>query len=224
MMQTNPPGSPKTSNPLFLLLLWVLCSGCAGSVESLYPEDESRRPVSVYVVGHGWHTAIVMEEEYIRDQIPAHQHFPEGLYVMAEWGDNRYFPHEDPGTGLLLRAALLPTGSVLQITGLSQPPQSVFNSSTVVRIQISERGAKVLGSFIASELRYDEDGELKYVSEGLYSNSAFYEGRNLYFFPRTSNRWTARALRSTGYPVRTAFAWTAGNVLRQSQKEGELLR
>lgn len=210
----------------FSWLLWLLFHGCAGSSETLYPDDASQRPVTVYVVGQGWHTAVVLEEKYIRNQVSSHREFPEGSHIMAEWGDARYFPHEDPGTGLLLRAALLPTGSVLHLTGLSRPPHVILRSSTVVSIQITERGAEQLGAFISSEFRYDDHDQLVYATEteGLYGNSAFFEGRKLYFFPRTSNRWVARALRETGYPIRSTFAFTARNVLRQSQKDGEVLR
>lgn len=214
----------KSPVTLLFVLIVLLYTGCTGASETLYPKDKSQRPVTVFVVGHGWHTALVIEEQYIRDQIPSHREFPKNTYLMAEWGDNRYFPHEDPGTGLLLRAALLPTGSVVHITGLPQPPHLIFASSTVVSIKITEEGAEQLASFIASEFRYDDEDELIYATEGLYTNSAFFEGRKLYFFPRTSNRWVAKALRKTGYPIRSSFAFTAQNVLHQAQKDGDHLR
>jgi hypothetical protein len=142
---------------------------------------------------------------------------------MFEWGDGKYFPHDDPGLSLLLRAALLPTASVIQITTLNSRPEVSFPNSTVVRVKITPEGARNMSEFIASQLRRGADNRLKFVESGLYPNSSFYESKRLYFFPRTSNTWTAEALQKTGYPVTPALALTAGHVMKQARKEGVVL-
>jgi hypothetical protein len=84
-------------------------TGCLSPVTELYPEDEELRPLPVYILSHGWHVGIAIESKYIRHKFPEHEKMPEARYLKFGWGDHRYYPHDDPGIGLLLRAALLPT-------------------------------------------------------------------------------------------------------------------
>lgn len=205
------------------LIIVILLTGCLGPVQELYPGDESLRPVPVYIISHGWHTGIAVQKDYICNELPDDEQIPNGNYLMFEWGDGRYFPHEDPGFGLLLRAALLPTSSVIQITGLISRPDRSFSNSRVIQVQVTEEGVRELGQFILGELRMGEDGKLIFAEDGLYHNSLFFEADKLYFLPRTSNKWTARALRKTGYPITPFWAFTSGNVIKQANNDGKEL-
>lgn len=202
----------------------MLLSGCLGSVKDLYPDDESLRTLSVYIVSHGWHAGIVTERAEIEDFIPNHPEMPRAEYLMFEWGDGRYFPHPDPGFGLLLRAALWPTKSVIQVVGMDVPPERYFSMSRVVKIQVTEEGIENLGRFIKQRFRQDTDGNVIAAANGLYRNSTFFEATGRYHLPKTSNTWTARALRQTGYPITPFYAFTSGNVIRQASKDGEVIR
>lgn len=208
---------------LFHLLLILFLTGCLGPVQDLYPDDESLRPVPLYIISHGWHTGIAMEKDLIWKQLPPGDRLPDGNYLMFEWGDARYFPHEDPGFGLLLRAALLPTSSVIHVTGLFSRPGQAFPNSRVVQIKVTKEGLHELGEFISDQFRKDKEKHIIFADEGLYRNSIFFEADRLYFFPRTSNIWTARALRKTGYPITPFWALTSGNIIKQSKKDGNEL-
>src|SRR5690625_4511589 len=83
----------------------MLRSGCLGAVQDLYPEEQALRPVTLYVMSHGWHVGIAFESGYIRHKIPSHEKLPKAKYLKFGWGDAAYYPHEDPGIWLLLRAA-----------------------------------------------------------------------------------------------------------------------
>lgn len=209
---------------LWLLPCVLFFIACNKPNRTLYPDDASLRTVPVFVVSHGWHTGIAFEEGYIRDRLPGNRRIPDGDYLMFEWGDGKYFPHNDPGFGLLLRAALLPTTSVLQVTGMHSRPDFSFPNSTVIQINFTPEGVRQLSEFISEQFRKGPEGYLIYSEEGLYPNSSFFEGKRLYFFPRTSNSWTARALRKTGYPIQPTVAFTAENVIKQAKKEGIVLQ
>ena len=204
-----------------ILAAGMFLNSCASPIKELYPEDKSLRPVTIYVVSHGWHTGIVAHHEDVEEFLPEHPEMPTARYLMFEWGDGKYFPHPDPGTGLLLRAALWPTKSVIQVTGMDVRPQNYFRGSTVVRVQVTQEGIQNLGQFIGRRFRLDESGQAIVAAGGLYRNSIFFEATGRYYIPKTSNTWTARALRQTGYPITPLFAQTSGNVIKQALKDGE---
>jgi len=207
----------------YLLLTFIVLVGCHQPHAELYPDDPSQRTIPVFIISHGWHTGIVIEEEYFTGRINELNQIPRGNYLMFEWGDARYFPHDDPGIGLLLRAALIPSGSVMQITGLNNQPNVIFRQSSVVKIDITREGMLALGDFLLGQLQKNSDGEFVFVQNGLYPNSSFFEAERLYFFPRTSNTWTAHALRQTGYPITPALSLTARTVMKEAAEYGEVL-
>lgn len=207
-----------------LIILLPLTSACLGPVSELYPEEEQRRTVSAYVVSHGWHVGVAFESRYLREKIPRDPQLPDSKFYMIGWGDNRYYPADSFRLDRFLRAAFLPTGTVLHVVGTDRPVESYFSNSDIVRIRLSEEGMDRMSEYIADYFRTGDDDNLKYAAEGLYSNSVFFEAEGLYFFPRTSNRWTAKAIRRSGFPITPFYALTSGNVISQSRKEGEVIR
>lgn len=209
--------------PLIICIGFSL-SGCLKPVQDLYPENPQERTVPVYIVSHGWHAGIAIESAYIDDYLPSHPEMPVTQFLMFGWGDARYFSDPDAGALVLLSAALFPTKSALHIVGFDRRVESYFPGSSVIKIYVTEQGAARMGRFISDYIKTDSDGEPVYYAPGLYSNSLFFESNRYYILPRTSNRWTARALRATGYPISPFYAITSGNVLHQSKKEGEVIQ
>jgi len=201
----------------------LILTGCLKPVHDIYPSDENLREVPIYVISHGWHVGIAMHSHYLKSRLPENPRLPDGDLYMIGWGDNRYYPDREAGVWLALRAALLPTGSVLHVVGISRPVDQYFTTSTIVKIQITEEGANRIASHIAGQFSLEGD-KISFVSDGLYTESAFFEAKGWYYFPKTSNRWTAQALRETGFPITPFYAVTSGNVLRQVRKEGEVIR
>jgi uncharacterized protein (TIGR02117 family) len=204
-------------------VLLVFITGCLGPVKELYPEDPDERPVPVYLVGHGWHVGIAIEKTYIKDLLPDHPDIPQATFLKFGWGDGRYYTDSEAGFWLMMRAAVLPTRSVLHVVGIDMPVERYFGASTIVKVQVSEQGAENLGKFVADRFRKNSDGDVIYAADGLYSNSSFYEANGRYYLPKTSNTWTARALRQTGFPITPVYSLTSGNVIQQARKDGELL-
>ena len=209
---------------VILLFFLLIFTGCLSPIQDLYPQDEEDRPVPLYIVSHGWHAGIAIESKYIRDLLPDHPQMPEARILKFGWGDQRYYSEPDAGFGLMMRAALLPTRSALHVVATDLPIERYFGASRVVRIQITQEGAEQLGLFISTRFRRDERGEIKIVADGLYSNSQFFEATGRYYLPKTSNIWTARALRQTGYPITPIYSLTSGNVINQSLKDGYSLQ
>ena len=96
--------------------------------------------------------------------------------------------------------------------------------SDIIKVQITQLGADKFAEFVNDRFRLDEDGNVQFNSEGLYTNSSFFEATGRYYLPKTSNTWTARALRRTGYPITPFYSMTSGNVIQQARKDGEIIR
>ena len=202
----------------------LVVTGCLGPVRELYPEKEEKRPISVYVVKPGWHVGIVFERRYLEEKLPDHERLPEAEFLMVGWGDNKYYPADRARVGLFLRAAFLPTGSVIHIAGFKEAPDSYFTESKILRLQLSEEGMDSMTDYIASRFSYDAQERLTFAGDGLYRNSAFFKAKGLYFFPKTSNKWAARVLRESGLPITPFYAITSGNVMRQAEKSGKVVQ
>ena len=198
-------------------------SSCAGPVSHLYPDDEAKRPIPVYIISHGWHVGIAIEAGYIKPYLPNHTEIPVAKYLMFGWGDRSYYTNRNAGFGLLLKAALLPTKSVIHVVGIDRPLEDYFRSSTIVRVMVSKQGADQLGKYISSQFSR-RDGKMVVAADGLYPNSTFFEANGRYYFPNTSNKWTARALRETGYPISTFYTVTSGNVVKQASEHGVVIQ
>ncbi len=208
----------------FILVFGIITAGCLGPVEELYPEDEAERPVTIYLVRHGWHVGLVLQSEYILDHLPAHEKIPESRFLKFGWGDKHYYPDPDPGFGRLLSAALLPTQSVVHIVGFDLPVERYFTASDIIQVQISVAGMDELANFITDRFRLNEEGELLYVTDGRYNQSSFFLANGFYYIPKTSNTWTARALRRAGCPITPFFAVTSGNLVRQTKSFGVVVQ
>lgn len=209
---------------LLIFILIPLLSACLGPVKELYPDNEDQRTIPVYLLSYSWHVGLVIEAGYIENHLTFDERFPKATFLKFGWGDRRYYPHPDPGFGLMLSAGLLPTRSVIHVVGMNVPPQSYFSNSDVIRIMVSRKGMEQLADFISDWFRRNEEGAIRFVTDGLYANSAFYEANGYYYFPKTSNTWTARALRKTGAPITPIYAVTSGNVIYQAKQFGEVIR
>jgi len=203
------------------IALIVLLSGCLGPVAELYPEDVEERPIPVYVVQVGWHAGLVVESEYLSGSFPDHEEMPDAPYLKIGWGDDKYYPDPDPSFFVLMRAIFWPSRSVLHVVGMDMPASEYFSGADVVTLHISREGMDELTDFVAHYFRRDDDGQPVFHSYGRYGNSAFFKSRGRYYIPKTSNVWTARALRSAGVPITPIYAPTARNVMRQATRAAE---
>ena len=202
----------------------LFLTACLGPVPALYPDDESQRPVTVYVTSHGWHVGIVAPREQVVPHLPASSRYPQRRFLEFGWGDAGYYPHPDPGLRELLTAALLPTSAVMHIAGFDADVEQQFPNSRIVRLQLSEQGAAALARFLANTLRPDDEGAAVYTGPGLYADSIFLEANGPYMLPHTSNLWAARALRAAGVPITPLYAMTQGNVIHQAGRAGTILQ
>lgn len=169
--------------------------------------------IPIYLVSHGWHAGIVIEREAIpAGLLPEQADFPAARYLEIGWGDRDYYTRPDPHAGILLKAGLWPTASVLHVVGFSEPVRKTFPHSEVIRIDLGRRGFESLCRHLDQRFARD-NGAAVPLQPGLYGDSHFYLSRDSYHLFNTCNVWTARALRAAGCRVTPAFNITVDSLL-----------
>lgn len=205
-----------------VLLVVVQCSCVAprgAPVQLAEPEKW------IYVVGHSWHTGIVVKRANIpAGTWPEHHLFPDATDLEVGWGDQAYDQAPNPTSGLALKAILSATPGVVQMVGFRLPVADYYPHSEMIEVGLSQTGFENLTRFIHQTFQRDRTGHATYVGRGHTGDSAFYLATGKYRLFNTCNSWTAKALQAAGPPIRPAQALTAGNVLRQTRKVGRVIR
>ncbi len=210
---------------IWLLFLAFSYSTCAAPVKEALAPSESEPHKTIYLVNHGWHAGIVLRRADIPDNIwPKLENFPDQEYLEVGWGDMDFYQIPDPHLGHILKAALLPTASVLHIVGFNGHVPAYFPYSEIIRIELSSAGFERLSRTIASSFALDKAGNTTSPSPGRYGNSRFYLSRETYHLFNTCNVWTARALRTAGLPITPATANSVGNLMSQARKFGVVVQ
>jgi uncharacterized protein (TIGR02117 family) len=208
-----------------ILFLAASCGACAAPVRDAPVPGENEPRKTIYLVSHGWHAGIVLRRADLPDSIwPELGDFPNTEYVEVGWGDMDYYQTPDPHMGLIIKAALLPTASVLHIVGFSGSVPAYFPYSEIIKIEISSAGFEHLSRTIAASFATDEAGNTTSLGHGLYGNSRFYLSRETYHLFNTCNVWTARALRAAGLPITPVRAITAENLMSQARTFGVVVQ
>jgi len=135
-----------------------------------------------------------------------------------------FYQPPDPHLGLILKAALSPTASVLHIVGFNGPVPAYFPYSEIIGIELSSAGLEQLSRTVAASFARDEAGNITSLGPGLYGNSRFYLSRETYHLFNTCNVWTARALGAAGLPITPATATRVENLMSQAYKFGTVLQ
>ncbi len=210
---------------IWTLFLLVCCGACAVPVRDAPVPRASEPRKTIYLVSHGWHAGIVLRRADIPDSARLELgEFPNTEYLEVGWGDMDYYQIPDPHIGLILKAALLPTASVLHIVGFNGSVPAYFPYSEIIKIELSTAGLEHLSRTIAASFATDEANNPTSLGPGLYGNSCFYLSRETYHLFNTCNVWTARALRAAGVPITPARAMTVESLMSQARKYGMVVK
>ena len=174
--------------------------------------------VRIFVVKHGWHTGVVIPR--MGKQAPfsfLDPVFGDAAFYEFGWGDREYYPTNDPGIRLALRAVLWPTDSVLHVVALADTPSQSFPGADMEALFISREGYQQLLKYLADHFVLNAQAKPMDIGRGLYGDSRFFESHGSFHAFRTCNTWTAQALQQGGVPIRPFMALTADSVLRQAR-------
>lgn len=200
----------------WLVLAVALAPACATPVADRAAPPPGEPALSVWVLDHGWHTAIVVRRADVdRALWPEVDDFPAATFVEIAWGDREFYMATPATAWMALRAALRAGESVLHVVGLDAPIATHFPASEIVELRASRRGFEALLRFVADEHERETGGRSTRLQRGLYGPSWFYAARGKYSLFNTCNTWIARALQTAGLPITPSGVVTAGGVMQQ---------
>jgi uncharacterized protein (TIGR02117 family) len=199
-----------------LLSLLVLVAACGAAGRPTSPPPPGEPGLSLWVLDHGWHTAIVLRRADVDPALwPEVDDVPWATFIEVAWGDREFYMATPATTWMAIRAAFGTGRSVLHVVGFDAPIGAAFPRSAIVERRLSRPGLEALTRFVADEHERDGSGRAVRLQPGLYGTSWFYAARSRYSLRNTCNTWIARALQTAGLPVTPDGVVTAGSVMRQ---------
>jgi len=197
----------------------VLTAGCLTTQAADREAPASEPARAVWVIDHGWHTAIVVRRDDVDPAIwPEVGDFPQAGLVEVAWGDRDFYMAAEATAPLAVKAALFTSGSVLHIAGLDESTLEAIPAGDVVKLRISRSGFARMTRFVRDEYQRGGEGHSVRLGPGLYGASWFYAARGHYHLFNTCNTWVARALQRAGLDVSPAGVVTAGAVMQQVRR------
>ena len=145
-------------------------------------------------------------------------------FLEVGWGDRDYYQTPDPHWGMTLKAALLPTESVLHIVAFDDPVLAYFPRSEIVEIQLSKPGFERLSRYISASYARDASGKSVPLGAGLYGVSQMYLSTETYHLFNTCNVWIARAIKAVGCPITPAVTVTVDSLMSRARSFGRLIQ
>jgi uncharacterized protein (TIGR02117 family) len=193
-----------------LALLVAACTGGAGQLPA-GPALDHR----LYVTSNDWHTRIVLAAGAIGPGlIPERADLAPAAWLAIGWGDATYYPMVDPPSRYAVKAALLPTASVLHLVPMRDAPRS-FPGFEVLEIRVTGAGLQAMLEAIDADFERAGTKRAPVAAPGLYPESLFYPATGTFHLFNTCNRWVAQQLQTAGVPVRATAVITAEDLMRQ---------
>ena len=186
---------------LLLLFILLLC-GCATADQGLYPpkvgDPENK---TVYLLDHGRHSGIALLYRDIRPHLALNEIDANATYIEIGWGDETYYPADDTTSGMTMKAAFWPTGSVFHVAGIKTTLEDFFPYSKIYKLEISQQGFEEMALSIEKQFVHDKQGKITAIKAGQYTGSYFYRSYGTFHLFNNCNRWSAEILREAGLPV-----------------------
>ncbi len=207
------------------LLLLAGLAACAAT--PMAPAASTEAPPAartLHVVGHGWHTGIVLRAADVPAAWPVRADFPDAQYLEIGWGDRDYYQATDPGAWLALKAAFWPTPGVLHVVAFDGAVERYFGAAEVIELDVSEAGLQRLIDHLRASHELDAAGRPVVLGPGLYGRSRFYASRERFHLFKTCNVWVAAALREAGLPLTPTLTISAGALMARLRALGRVHR
>jgi uncharacterized protein (TIGR02117 family) len=165
------------------------------------PQVDCSVPIYVSSVNH-FHAELIVPVRHPvynwRQRLDLNQLGPNAdryQYLSFGWGDRGFFmnPSYDPIT--FFDVLFLPGPTVMHVWGHTTVPLQLGSAFEIKQLFLSQAEYLKLAEFIHQGFQRDRQGHTRYIRQGLYPDSGFFEAEGTYSFLRTCNVWTADALR-----------------------------
>ncbi len=183
----------------------------------------SENQYKIYVVRHSWHAGIMIPAYSIKsDSLPVLADFPDANYIEIGWGDSVFYQADNPKVSTTLKAGVIPSPSILHVTGISEKAADYLEYRDAVRFSLNKNQFNDLIQYIHTEFFYDKASEPVKVTSGLYGDSYFYRARSKYTVFNNCNHWVADGLNQSGIPVKSPGILRVEGLMKRLKKYGIL--
>lgn len=201
---------------VLLVVLLFITAGCAAGKSWRYLPATKAEERSVYVVGHGWHTGIVLSKEELGPQLGfVTGYLRDGRYYEFGWGEAEFYQADHVTPWIFLKTVFWSNPSVMDVVSMAATPDKAFPGADVVELTLSETGLDRLKATLRGSFTLDPAGRPYPLKAGLHGESRFFKAQGSYIIFDTCNTWTARMLQTGGVPIDTTFTLRAASVMRQ---------
>lgn len=199
-------------------VLTLIClPGCARKSLSPFPPSLEDKPVTIHVAIYGGHSGIILPNSTMPDDLRRlTSRFNAFRYIEFGWGDEEYYRDPETTVFIAVKAALWPTASVLHLIGINEDMEEYAAGPSIYRIELSSEGFFALCNSITATFSRDKKGNSIALGPDpvFIRHTLFYQARPKFFFPRTCNTWTAKALKTAGMPISTWASICVKNLAR----------
>jgi uncharacterized protein (TIGR02117 family) len=167
----------------------------------------------IWVVSNGWHSGIVLARPDVPESvIPEIADFPQARFFEFGWGDAEFYPAQEAGAWLALRAAF-PGPAVMHVAGLPDHPARIWPQVTILQFMLDADGLRRLLDFLRQS--FDREGAARAVvrARGIYPFSLFYPATGRFHLFNNCNSWTAQALSAAGLGASLGGVNTADDLI-----------
>ena len=213
----------KKKFAIFFGLLFGICIAiasyflyCPSPTEGLFPPTPNTKTRTIYYVQHDWHSGLAWSQQGL--EAFGVESWQDAPYIEVGWGDRQFYFAGDKSILSTLRAAFIPSPSVIHVVSLAESPEKFFQFP-VIKIELSEAGFQNLFAYVKATFQQNEKGDrLPAIGKGQYGVSNFYEAVPKYFSGFNCNTWAAESLRTAGISVCPNRAILAKNLADQLQQ------
>ncbi|MBN1300016.1 MAG: DUF2459 domain-containing protein [Melioribacteraceae bacterium] len=174
-----------------------------------------------HLLKSAWHVGILLTVDSLSESnLIALDDFTNYNFVDIGWGDQEFYQDPDDDIVKALKAAILPTSSVVRVTGHLSTLRRIINwSDFAVEINISRDKYLKLLRFINDSFNYEN--RIPVVTKSLAEGAIkFYESHLTYTIFYTCNTWVAEALESAGLQIDHETIITANDLFKEVLKFG----
>jgi hypothetical protein len=183
----------------------------------------ARDTVPVYLLADHLHTGLVFELKWLEEsgyvkppEMRNHQ------YVTMSWGEqNAYVQQRWLSPIQVFRALCTPSPSVMEIIPINWKVEKVCHHQRVFISEVPRSAGISLAAFLNACAVKDAKGRPVTIGPSSWGNGCLIRcpENYAYYFPRICNVWTAQAMQSCGFDIRTASSLSANGLIREAQSQ-----
>lgn len=190
--------SPRT---LFLLWLPLALAGC-GSAPAV--TQTMWRGETVSLITHGWHTDIGLPAAEATGPLARfRQLFPGAQTLVFGYGKRTFMiaPAHSVGEWMI---GPFPGPAAIEVSAIGTDAATGYGTAHVETLPLPPGGAAGLSAFLWQAFAKTRDGAPRYIAQGNFPGSLFYQASSRYGLLHTCNTWSAEALAAGGLPIQPA--------------------